>query len=112
MALNDENITTQMRKGVIDYCVLAILANGEAYAPSIISELKGAEMIVVEGTLYPTLNRLKDAGYLTYRWEESPQGPPRKYYSLTETGSRHLALLDASWTSLVQQIDSIRNNKH
>lgn len=111
MANNDENIKSQMRKGVIDYCVLAILANGESYAPTIITELKNAEMIVVEGTLYPTLNRLKNAGYLTYRWEESPQGPPRKYYSLTPEGAAYLGTLDTAWNTLVQQIDMIRNKK-
>ena len=70
--MKEENVKIQMRKGVMDYCVLAILANGDSYAPAIITELKKAEMIVVEGTLYPILTRMKNAGYLTYRWEESP----------------------------------------
>lgn len=107
--MRDENVKIQMRKGVMDYCVLAILANNDSYAPAIITELKKAEMIVVEGTLYPTLTRMKNAGYLTYRWEESPQGPPRKYYTLTEEGRAHLALLDESWNTLVEQISTIRN---
>ena len=77
----------------------------------IIAELKNAEMIVVEGTLYPLLTRLKNAGYLTYRWEESIQGPPRKYYTLTEEGRTHLASLDEAWDTLVEQISNIRN-KH
>lgn len=100
-----------MRKGVMVYCVLAILANGDSYAPAIITEMKSAEMIVVEGTLYPILTRLKNAGYLTYRWEESPQGPPRKYYTLTDEGRTYLAQLDEAWNSLVEQIHNIRN-KH
>ncbi len=100
-----------MRKGIMDYCILAILANGDSYAPKIIQELKEAEMIVVEGTLYPILTRQKNAGYLTYRWEESPQGPPRKYYSLTEDGKRYLASLDEAWDKLVEQINRIRK-KH
>lgn len=104
-----ENIKIQMRKGVMEYCVLAILANGDSYAPAIIAELKNAEMIVVEGTLYPLLTRLKNAGYLTYRWEESPQGPPRKYYTLTEVGRDYLASLDEAWNTLVEQIKNIRN---
>ena len=98
-----------MRKGIMEYCILAILANGDSYAPAIISELKSAEMIVVEGTLYPLLTRMKNAGYLTYRWEESLQGPPRKYYTLTEAGRAHLAMLDEAWDSLVEQINAIRN---
>ena len=109
--MKEENVKIQMRKGVMDYCVLTILANGDSYAPAIISELKKAEMIVVEGTLYPILTRMKNAGYLTYRWEESPQGPPRKYYTLTEAGHEHLASLDEAWTTLVEQIDTIRNKK-
>lgn len=109
--MKEENIKIQMRKGIMDYCVLAILANGDSYAPAIINELKNAEMIVVEGTLYPILTRMKNAGYLTYRWEESPQGPPRKYYTLTEEGRSYLASLDASWDALVEQINTIRN-KH
>ena len=104
-----ENIKIQMRKGVMEYCVLAILANGDEYAPAIISELKKAEMIVVEGTLYPLLTRLKNAGYLTYRWEESVQGPPRKYYTLTEEGRSYLTQLHEAWDSLVEQINNIRN---
>ena len=100
-----------MRKGIMDYCILAILANGDSYAPKIIQELKEAEMIVVEGTLYPILTRQKNAGYLTYRWEESPQGPPRKYYSLTEDGKRYLASLDEAWDKLVEQMNSIRHKQ-
>ena len=107
--MKEDNVKIQMRKGIMDYCVLAILANGDSYAPAIITELKKAEMIVVEGTLYPILTRMKNAGYLTYRWEESPQGPPRKYYTLTEVGRDHLASLDEAWNTLVEQINNIRN---
>ena len=107
--MKEDNVKIQMRKGIMDYCVLAILANGDEYAPAIIDKLKGAEMIVVEGTLYPLLTRLKNAGYLTYRWEESLQGPPRKYYTLTEQGRTYLASLDEAWDTLVEQINTIRN---
>ena len=106
--MEKDNVKIQMRKGVMDYCVLAILANGDEYAPAIIEKLKSAEMIVVEGTLYPLLTRLKNAGYLTYRWEESLQGPPRKYYTLTEEGRTYLASLDEAWDKLVDQINAIR----
>ncbi|MBQ5753597.1 MAG: PadR family transcriptional regulator [Alistipes sp.] len=107
--MKDENVKVQMRKGVMDYCVLAILASGDSYAPAIIAEMKRAEMIVVEGTLYPILTRMKNAGYLTYRWEESPQGPPRKYYTLTDAGRDYLASLDEAWETLVEQISAIRH---
>lgn len=109
--MNEENVKAQMRKGILEYCILAILARGDSYAPKIIAELKEAKMIVVEGTLYPLLTRLKNAGYLTYRWEESIQGPPRKYYTLTTEGRNYLASLDEAWDTLVEQINNIRN-KH
>jgi PadR family transcriptional regulator PadR len=109
--MSEENVKAQMRKGILDYCILAILATGEQYAPAIIAELKKAEMIVVEGTLYPILTRMKNAGYLTYRWEESPQGPPRKYYTLTEDGRAYLATLDEAWDKMVEQINIIRGKE-
>lgn len=98
-----------MRKGILEYCILAILSREDSYAPKIIAELKQAQMIVVEGTLYPILTRQKNAGLLTYRWEESPQGPPRKYYMLTEAGRQQLALLDEAWNEMVEQIHIIRH---
>ena len=104
----EDNVKAQMRKGILEYCILAILSREASYAPKIISELKAAEMIVVEGTLYPILTRQKNAGLLTYRWEESPQGPPRKYYSLTEKGHEYLRTFDEAWDELVGQIRVIR----
>ena len=109
--MREDNAKIQMRKGILDYCILAILASGDSYAPAIIAELKKAEMIVVEGTLYPILTRMKNAGYLTYRWEESPQGPPRKYYTLTEDGRAYLATLDEAWDKMVEQINIIRGKE-
>ena len=106
--MREDNAKIQMRKGILDYCILAILASGDSYAPAIIAELKKAEMIVVEGTLYPILTRMKNAGYLTYRWEDSPQGPPRKYYTLTAEGKEYLRSLDEAWDKLVDQINAIR----
>ena len=82
--MNLENTKAQMRKGILEYCILQILSKKPSYATDIIQEMKTAQMIVVEGTLYPLLTRLKNDGYLSYRWEESVQGPPRKYYELTE----------------------------
>ena len=92
-----ENTKAQMRKGVLEYCILSILKNGDAYTSEIISTLKGAEMIVVEGTIYPLLTRLKNAGLLTYRWEESTSGPPRKYYVLTENGALFITELGRNY---------------
>lgn len=106
-----ENAKSQMRKGTLEYCILAILSRGDSYAPKILAELKRSEMIVVEGTLYPILTRQKNAGLLSYRWEESPQGPPRKYYTLTEKGREYLTALDQAWDELVGQIRTIRHGK-
>ena len=99
-----ENTQSQMRKGILEYCILSILKNGEAYPSDIIEKLKKAKMIVVEGTLYPLLTRLKNAELLQYRWEESSAGPPRKYYSLTDKGSAFLIELDNTWKDLAKAV--------
>lgn len=106
-----ENAKAQMRKGVLEYCILSVLSNGDAYASDIINEMKKVEMIVVEGTLYPLLTRLKNAELLSYRWEESTQGPPRKYYAITDKGKLFLNELDKSWTDLVEAVSLIHQNK-
>ena len=111
MDINLENIKSQMRKGMLEYCILSILKNGETYASSLITELKEAKMIVVEGTLYPLLTRLKNQGYLTYRWEESKQGPPRKYYSLTEQCDLALEAMDSAWKDVEDSINLIKTKK-
>ncbi|MGM9739226.1 MAG: PadR family transcriptional regulator [Candidatus Cryptobacteroides sp.] len=108
MENNTDNIRSQMRKGVLEYCILCILARKEAYASAIIEELKAANMIVVEGTLYPLLIREKNQGYLTYRWEESPQGPPRKYYVITDKGRELLQEMDAAWSEIVTTIETLK----
>lgn len=100
-----ENAKAQMRKGVLEFCILSVLKRGEAYPSDIISELKKAKLIVVEGTLYPLLTRLKNDGLLNYRWEESTQGPPRKYYRLTETGSVFLGELQKTWGELAHAVE-------
>lgn len=107
--INVDNIKAQMRKGILEYCILSILSKGDAYVSAIINELKESEMIVVEGTLYPLLTRQKNQGLLSYRWEESTQGPPRKYYTITDKGRAVLDELDTVWTDLVRIIDNIRN---
>ena len=105
-----DNIKAQMRKGILEYCILTIISRKDAYTSEIISELKNAEMIVVEGTLYPILMRQKNQGLLSYRWEESPQGPPRKYYSITKEGANFLSELDFSWQELIDSVNKLRNN--
>ena len=103
-----DNVRSQMRKGVLEYCILSILSCKEAYASSILEELKAANMIVVEGTLYPLLIREKNQGLLSYRWEESTQGPPRKYYCITEKGRLQLKEMDAAWTEIVETIRTLK----
>ena len=100
-----------MRKGVLEYCILSILKDGEAYTSDILDTLKDAKMLVVEGTVYPLLTRLKNAGLLSYRWEESTSGPPRKYYELTETGKIFLKELNTTWDNLQQAVNSITSEK-
>ncbi|MBP3256738.1 MAG: PadR family transcriptional regulator [Bacteroidales bacterium] len=106
-----ENVRSQMRKGVLEYCILSILSRKEAYASSILEELKAVGMLVVEGTLYPLLIRQKNQGLLSYRWEESTQGPPRKYYVITEKGRSQLAEMDAAWQEMVQSIETLKNKQ-
>ena len=105
---NVDNIKSQMRKGVLEYCILGILGQEDAYASLILSSLKEARMIVVEGTLYPLLTRLKNQGMLSYRWEESTQGPPRKYYSLTEKGREALVEMDTAWSEVVSCVEAVK----
>ncbi|NOY97340.1 MAG: PadR family transcriptional regulator [Chlorobi bacterium] len=106
-----ENTKAQMRKGVLEYCILLVLDGKPLYASNIIQELKEAKMIVVEGTLYPLLSRLKNAGLLSYKWEESTQGPPRKYYELTDKGRDFLGELKSSWSELVEAVGKIKSHK-
>lgn len=106
-----DNAKAQMKKGVLEYCILSILSHKDCYASEIIAELKASKLIVVEGTLYPLLTRQKNAGLLSYRWEESTQGPPRKYYTLTELGKEFLKELNTSWNDLVTAVESINNKK-
>jgi len=110
--MNVDNIKSQMRKGYLEYCILLILKAKPAYASDIIGALKEAQMLVVEGTLYPLLTRLKNNELLDYRWEESTQGPPRKYYSVTEKGEEFLKELDQVWKELNDVITSLKQNNY
>ena len=105
-----ENTKAQMRKGVLEFCILSILQGEDAYTSEILSQLKDAKLLVVEGTVYPLLTRLKNAGLLNYRWEESTSGPPRKYYGLTETGKLFLKGLNTTWSDLVNSVSAVTKN--
>lgn len=107
-----ENTKAQMRKGVLEFCILSILKDGEAYTSDILETLKDAKMLVVEGTIYPLLTRLKNAGLLAYRWEESTGGPPRKYYNLTEKGKLFLTELNNTWSELQQAVTIVTSEKN
>lgn len=105
--MNIENNKAQMRKGVLEFCILSILSDGEHYPTEIIERMKDSKLLIVEGTLYPLLTRLKNDGLLSYRWEESPSGPPRKYFTLTEDGRKFLKELTESWKELTDSVNSI-----
>ncbi len=104
-----ENIQSQMRKGVLEYCILSIIKNGEVYPGDIIEEVKSAGIHLFEGTLYPLLNRLKNADILSYRWVESTTGPPRKYFSLTDKGFNFYNLLESTWCELSDSVEILVN---
>lgn len=105
--MNLENTKAQMRKGILEYCILSILNEQEAYPSEILEKLKNAKLIVVEGTLYPLLTRLKNMELLAYRWEESQSGPPRKYFTLTKMGRAFLEELDTTWGELKEAVQTI-----
>jgi PadR family transcriptional regulator, regulatory protein PadR len=102
-----ERNSAQMRKGVLELCILSIISGQDAYASDIIEKLKEAQLIVVEGTLYPLLTRLKNEGLLSYRWEESTQGPPRKYYKITESGQKALDEMTEDWKKMVEAVEML-----
>ena len=102
-----ENIKSQMRKGILEYCILSIINRQEVYTSDILEALRNANLLVVEGTLYPLLSRLKNNGLLKYRWQESTDGPPRKYFTLTQEGEQLLKALDDEWNVIHQSINKI-----
>ena len=107
-----ENTKAQMRKGVLEYCILSVLKDDDAYVAEILDSLKDAKLLVVEGMIYPLLTRLKNAGLLNYRWEESTSGPPRKYYGLTETGKLFLNELNNTWSELQNAVNLVTKTKN
>lgn len=102
-----ENTIVQMRKGILEFCVLYVISEKEVYASDLIGKLKDAKMMVVEGTLYPLLTRLKNAELLEYNWVESQSGPPRKYYKLTSKGKKFLKELQKTWTEISESVNTI-----
>ncbi len=107
----ESKITTQMKKGVIEYIVLATIAKWEVYASDIIAILKKNDLILVEGTLYPLLSRLKTEWLVSYSRVESLQGPPRKYYLLSDKGKEALVLMRNTWSTLAKTISNIDKTK-
>ena len=110
--MNINNTKAQMRKGVLEFCILTILADKDKYTSEILSTLKSSKMLVVEGTIYPLLNRLKNSGLLEYRWEESTSGPPRKYYKITKEGKLFLSELGVTWEELFKAVNTISKSNH
>ena len=108
--MNTENTKAQMRKGILEFCILSLINEKEMYVSDLIDELKNGKLNVVEGTLYPLLTRLKNGEFLSYRWEESTGGPPRKYYQLTEKGKIFLAELLNTWNELTDSVNQITKN--
>ena len=109
--MNIENTQSQMRKGILEFCILSVIRRGEAYPSDIVEEMKAANLNILEGTLYPLLTRLKNADMLTYRWVESNSGPPRKYFSLTPKGEDFYGELQATWNELANAVHTLTNNK-
>lgn len=105
------NTITQMRRGILEFCIVSLLADHDIYTAELINRLKEANLIVTDGTLYPMLNRLQKAQLLQYRWEESESGPPRKYYSLTDNGMAFLGQLDTAWQDMTGSVESIRRGR-
>ncbi len=105
--MNIDNTASQMRKGVLEFCILSVIKQGEAYPSDIIEKMKAANLNIFEGTLYPLLTRLKNAEFLTYRWVESNSGPPRKYFSLTEKGAAFYKELEATWNELANAVKTL-----
>ena len=105
--MNVENAQVQMRKGILEFCILHVISRGEVYASDMLEELTSAKIVVVEGTLYPLLTRLKNTGLLDYKWVESQSGPPRKYYILTPMGREFLTSLQGTWLELSDSVNSI-----
>lgn len=106
--MNLENTSVQMRKGILEFCVMHVIARGQVYSSDLIQELTAARMVVVEGTLYPLLTRLKNAGLLQYAWKESTSGPPRKYYSLTDQGTENLTALTQTWQDILASVAALQ----
>lgn len=107
--MNIENTQSQMKKGILEFCILSIISRGEVYPSDIVEEMKNANLQILEGTLYPLLTRLKNADMLTYRWIESHSGPPRKYFSLTEKGKAFYHELDKTWQELDSAVNFLTN---
>ena len=110
--MNTENTKAQMRKGILEFCILSLIHQREMYVSDLIDELKKGKLDVVEGTLYPLLTRLKNSEFLSYRWEESTGGPPRKYYQITDKGKLFLNELQNTWIDLTKSVNDITQKQN
>jgi len=111
LCMDIQNTQSQMRKGVLEFCILSIIQQGEVYPSDIVDKMKGANLNILEGTLYPLLTRLKNAGYLTYRWVESNSGPPRKYFLMTDQGQRFYEELERTWKELADAVQKLTSSE-
>jgi PadR family transcriptional regulator PadR len=109
--MNIENTQSQMRKGILEFCILSVIRRGEAYPSDIVEEMRAANLNILEGTLYPLLTRLKNAEMLNYRWVESNSGPPRKYFMLTPKGEAFYMELEATWNELANAVNALTTKK-
>jgi PadR family transcriptional regulator PadR len=107
-----QNTQSQMRKGVLEFCILSIIQKGEVYPSDIVEQMKAANLHILEGTLYPLLTRLKNAGLLNYRWVESVSGPPRKYFVLTEDGNKAFEVLLTTWNEMTSAVNKLTQNEN
>ena len=108
--MNIDNTASQMRKGVLEFCILSVIRQGEVYPSDIVEKMKSANLQILEGTLYPLLTRLKNAGLLTYRWVESNSGPPRKYFLMTDKGIEFYGELERTWKELADAVHALTQN--
>ncbi|MGI8950797.1 MAG: PadR family transcriptional regulator [Chitinophagaceae bacterium] len=106
-----QNTQSQMRKGVLEFCILSIIRQGEVYPSDIVDRMKAANLHILEGTLYPLLTRLKNAGLLSYRWVESLSGPPRKYFMMTDKGLEFYGDLERTWKELADAVYTLTNHQ-
>ncbi|MBT0772669.1 PadR family transcriptional regulator [Kineosporia sp. J2-2] len=101
------DISSALRRGTLEFCVLALVEHEDRYGPEIVQRLAAERLVISEGTLYPLLSRLRRSGWVNTTWQESASGPPRRYYSLAEAGRRALHDFRAEWNGFRDAVDRI-----